>query len=474
MATTSLPPPGPLRARALLAATEETDDVLGSLHLFARALDQPGLTADLRAEIHVLRAQFESAGLGRIDDAIGSFDAAANARPSPGLLGCGIAGAAYYRFRAGEPLDLPTFEHAVALSQESSDPRIRVFAREVRALATGTYDLARARELLELELRQPDTIGNEFEFVDVTHHLCTLELHAGRLPAARGHLESAESYAWRPDTRARHLGLRASLAAALGDEATARDYAALAEPALSEYGDVVALTYLRMAIATLELSLGDPGGAWQALERSAQTTGAGQHFLLVRVLPLAIEALVELGRLEEAATLAEGLEAPEGILARWRGPALRARALVQAPADRDRALALFDAALDADERLGSCFESARTLFVRGRVLRRWKRRRVARESLEAALTSFEAMGAQLWAIRVAQELERTATRRGVNGELTPSDAQIARLAAGGRTNREIGQTLFVSTKTVEAALSRVYGTLGVRSRAELAALRISF
>ena len=81
MAITALPPPGPLRARALLDAAAETDDVLGSLHLFARALDQPGLTPDLRAKIHVLRAQFESAGLGRIDDAIGSFDAAAASAP---------------------------------------------------------------------------------------------------------------------------------------------------------------------------------------------------------------------------------------------------------------------------------------------------------------------------------------------------------------------------------------------------------
>jgi DNA-binding CsgD family transcriptional regulator len=474
MATTSLPPPGPLRARALLDATGETDDVLGSLHLFASALDQPGLTADLRAEVHVLRAQFESAGLGRIDDAIRSFDAAANAQPSAGLLGCALAGAAYYRFRAGEPLDLPAFERAVALSQESPDPRIRVFVRGVRALAAGTYDLARAIELLELELFEPDTIGNEFEFVDITQHLCTLELHAGLLAAARGHLESVEPCAWRPDTRARQLGLRASLAAALGDEWSARDYAALAEPALSEFGDVVALTHLRIAIATLELSLGNPGGAWQALERTARTTGAGQHFLLVRALPYAIEALVELGQLEEAAALADGLEAAEGILARWRGPAIRARALVRATTDRDRTLALFDAALAADEQLGSEFESARTLFSRGRVLRRWRRRRAARASLESALTRFEAIGAQLWALRVAQELERTATRRPVNGELTASDAQVARLAATGRTNREIAQTLFVSPKTVEAALSRVYGTLGVRSRAELAALRTPF
>jgi hypothetical protein len=53
MDATSLPPPGPLRARALLDSIEETDDVLGILHLFAKALGQPGLTADLRAEIHL-------------------------------------------------------------------------------------------------------------------------------------------------------------------------------------------------------------------------------------------------------------------------------------------------------------------------------------------------------------------------------------------------------------------------------------
>jgi DNA-binding CsgD family transcriptional regulator len=55
--------------------------------------------------------------------------------------------------------------------------------------------------------------------------------------------------------------------------------------------------------------------------------------------------------------------------------------------------------------------------------------------------------------------------------LTPSEAQIARLAASGRTNREIAETLFVSPKTVEAALSRVYRKLDVRSRSELAARR---
>ena len=74
--------------------------------------------------------------------------------------------------------------------------------------------------------------------------------------------------------------------------------------------------------------------------------------------------------------------------------------------------------------------------------------------------------------RVTQELERTAAPRVVDGELTPSDAQAARLAASGRTDREIAQTLFVSTKTVEAHLRNIYAKLGVRSRVELARLGV--
>jgi DNA-binding CsgD family transcriptional regulator len=472
--TTSLPPPGPLRARALLRATEETDDVLRVLHLFAQALDQPDLTPDLRAEIHLLRGQLESAALGRISDAIASFDAAANAGPSLGLLGYAKAGAAYYRFRAGEPLDMPSFDRAVGLSQQASDPRLRAFPRVLRALAIGTSDLAQACELLEVELREAAESGQVLDFVDLTHHLAIAKLQRGQFAAARDHLDRGETTARNPGIRARNLAIHAELEAALGNEAAARSYATVAETALMESGDAVPLTHVRIALATLELSLGDPQAAWNSLEPSTQTTVAPEHIVQIRVFPYAIEALVELGELVQATALAKRLEDAESILTRWRGPALRARALVQAPTNPDRTLSLFDAALDADEKLGAGFESARTSFARGRVLRRWKRRRAARESLEAALTGFEEMGARLWAARVAKDLERTAARRALNGELTQSDAQVARLAASGRTNREIAQTLFVSTKTVEAALSRVYGTLGVRSRSELAALRTSF
>jgi DNA-binding CsgD family transcriptional regulator len=470
---TRLPHPGPLRARALIeASAARTDDVLGALHLFADALDQPGLSADLRAEIHLWRGAFEAAALGRTSEAIASFEAAANARPSPGLRGCAIAGALYYRWH-GEPLDVPAFDHAVALAQQAPDPRIRAFPRLLRALAIGRSDLARARELLEPELREAGELGDDVEFLEQAHHLAALELHAGRFAAAGDYLDRSETIAREEGRQARHLALRASLESCLGNAEAALDYASRAEAAMLEGADAVGAQITRIAIATLELSLGNPQAAWTTLERSVRTTGAYRHPVLVREFPYAVEALVEIGSHEQAVAIAEGLEDAEPILGRWRGPALRARALARAFSDRDSALALFEAALERNQQLGSEFETARTLFARGRVLRRWRRRHAARESLEAALSRFEEMGARLWAVRVAGDLERTAAYPAVNGEVAPSDAQIARLAASGRTNREIAQTLFVSTKTVEAALSRVYRTLGVRSRAELAALRTS-
>jgi DNA-binding NarL/FixJ family response regulator len=86
--------------------------------------------------------------------------------------------------------------------------------------------------------------------------------------------------------------------------------------------------------------------------------------------------------------------------------------------------------------------------------------------LREALATFEGMGIPLWAERVRTELARCAVvpRR---PELTPVERRVATLAAEGMTNRDVAAALFISTKTVEANLSRVYRKLGIHSRAEL-------
>ena len=81
---------------------------------------------------------------------------------------------------------------------------------------------------------------------------------------------------------------------------------------------------------------------------------------------------------------------------------------------------------------------------------------------------FEEVGAPLWKGKAEAGLSRTGVRAAQPAGLSPTERRIADLVAEGKTNREVADTLFISVKTVEANLSRVYHKLGVRSRTELA------
>ena len=96
------------------------------------------------------------------------------------------------------------------------------------------------------------------------------------------------------------------------------------------------------------------------------------------------------------------------------------------------------------------------------------KQRAARESLESALRRFDALGAARWADRARTELHRIAGRASDPLALTPTEEQVAKLVADGQTNPEVAAALFISVKTVEANLTRIYRKLGVTSRRELA------
>ncbi|MGH2963044.1 MAG: response regulator transcription factor, partial [Solirubrobacterales bacterium] len=88
--------------------------------------------------------------------------------------------------------------------------------------------------------------------------------------------------------------------------------------------------------------------------------------------------------------------------------------------------------------------------------------------LGLALDRFEGLGNEWWAARATEELARISGRRPSDGQLTPAEQRVARLAAAGRTNREIADVLFMSVRTVEGHLSHIYAKLGIRSRIDLA------
>ena len=105
----------------------------------------------------------------------------------------------------------------------------------------------------------------------------------------------------------------------------------------------------------------------------------------------------------------------------------------------------------------------------GLAYRRRREKLAARESLTQALEIFASRGAALWAKKARTELGRLGLHPGSGLGLTKTEQRVAALTASGLTNREVADQLFISPKTVEANLSRIYAKLGVRSRTELAA-----
>jgi DNA-binding CsgD family transcriptional regulator len=135
----------------------------------------------------------------------------------------------------------------------------------------------------------------------------------------------------------------------------------------------------------------------------------------------------------------------------------------------------FEAALALHGGAPRDLQRARTELLYGEHLRRARRKADARPHLRAARDTFESLRAAPWAARAAGELRatgETARRRDAAtlDELTPQELQIARLVAGGRTNRDVAAQLFVSPKTVEYHLGKVFAKLAVGSRTELAHL----
>ena len=136
--------------------------------------------------------------------------------------------------------------------------------------------------------------------------------------------------------------------------------------------------------------------------------------------------------------------------------------------DLAAARAAIEDALAAHAHLREPFELARTHLTQGSIERRAKRKAEARTALGRAEAIFGELGARLWLERTQRELARTGVTRTIDQALTPTERRVAELAATGAHNKEIAGALFVSVKTVEANLSRVYAKLGIRSRVELA------
>jgi DNA-binding CsgD family transcriptional regulator len=196
--------------------------------------------------------------------------------------------------------------------------------------------------------------------------------------------------------------------------------------------------------------------------------------LATRSEPDWIEACVGVGDLDTAAVALEVLAGRHNRLPRpWTTLALaRSRVLLAAASGGDTVplIAELTAARDAVPPEVLPLDRARCLLVAGIAHRRAKRKKEAREALTTAAREFTELGAAAFAARAEAELARVGARVTAALDLTATEERVARLAAQGRTNRVIAETLFISPKTVEANLARVYRKLGIATRAELGAV----
>jgi DNA-binding CsgD family transcriptional regulator len=227
------------------------------------------------------------------------------------------------------------------------------------------------------------------------------------------------------------------------------------------------------ALGFIELCSDDAEAAhgWLARVNDLEESGGYREPTAFRSAHDGIEALVRLGRLEEAAAQVDRLEARGRALDRAWALTMGARCrglLAAANGDLPAAQGALQEAIRHHERLPEPFELGRTLLLRGNVDRRCRQKRLARASLEQACALFQGLGAVGWAARSRDEIRRLGVRSAGRDDLSETEDRVARLVAAGRTNREIAGALFVSVKAVEANLTRIYAKLDVRSRTELA------
>ncbi|GAA3975422.1 LuxR family transcriptional regulator [Streptomyces plumbiresistens] len=192
-----------------------------------------------------------------------------------------------------------------------------------------------------------------------------------------------------------------------------------------------------------------------------------------------VEAHLRTGDRDRAETVLAWLEERARSTGLAWPAAAAARGRVLLAGDGDEAEACYAVAEVAHRRREMPFEAARTRLCLGEVLRRCRRPAAARLPLLAAHATFQSLGARPWTARAAVELaaagERPAPGTSVPSfdRLTPQELQVARTIADGMNNVETAAALFISHKTVEAHLTRVYRKLGVRSRTELTRILMS-
>jgi DNA-binding CsgD family transcriptional regulator len=474
-------PTGAQKARMTLALAwwglGETSELVDAL---MNALADARADARVLAEVHAVLAAHlcPHIDIAAAADHASRALALAEAAGDSATLVMSLVGAARVDFYAGRGVGADQIARALALEAAAPNPYGEIglarWFHSFQLLVTGELDAARRSiEALAAEGQGRADAG----YADFLRGLAMIEIRAGNW-------ERAQQLASEALELVREVGdvlgeafcheALVQLGALRGDVANTRTLAAegirLAE--LKARPDAKAA--MLAALGMMELSLGDAKAAGSHLDETARLVaamGIGEPGI-VPFVPDRVEALVALGELHEAEAAAAQLLEQGRRLA--RGVALSGAArchglIALARGDVTAAEAALENACDEVASLGQPFEEARNLLTLGTVLRRARKRTAARQVLGQALAAFDRVGAAQWATRTREELSGLGGRPATAGKLTPTEQRVAELVAAGKSNHDAARALFMSPKTVEWNLSKIYKKLHVASRTELAA-----
>lgn len=471
---------GRARARLALASVryEQAADASSAI-LATEALGEAEGDAELVVHAHAMLAAVDygdrQAARGHAREAKRLLDDLVD--PDPRIESLVLYVAASADVHDGRPFPTAMVDRALALERVAPDSNVG----ERLSASLGFWlllddDLAGARRWMDTTYAAAVDEGDEGSIPYALSHIPTLELAAGDWPraeaVARQHLAAAIELG-QANQRLAALFSLASVLVHQGDEAASR-------PVLDELlRDAEAANSLwdvskgLAALGALELALGDRARAVPHLLRADEGRDVLGDDAPRRHEADLVEALLGAGEVDRAGVVSTAMS----DRARRYGQhsrlavAARCRGLVAAATGKlDEAINDLDDALREHDLADLPFDRARTDLALGQVRRRRRERALAKTALDRALASFERLGARLWAERTRAELGRLGLRRGSGDGLSEGERRVAELVASGMTVREVAAAMFVSPKTVEAHLTRAYGKLGIRSRAELGAV----
>jgi DNA-binding CsgD family transcriptional regulator len=406
-----------------------------------------------------------------IDQAIRHADAVIDLlEPAPGPYTFALFYRSYLRLIDGQGADRASFERAMSMGMPTDQVDVSPVPFSWHTFLD-EFDVA--REVLVAAIARASALGDELSVQAFLCQLVTIECWTGNWAQADKLATQVMELTDRIESPAylnSALFARGYVDAHMGKAEEARSAGLrILELLDDETGGQSVLGHWLLGFTALVEQ--DHVSADHELSRAAELvdrTGVRDP-VRMRFQPDLVEAAIGCGNLDRAEALIARLEQRgrafprPWILAttdRCRGLLLAARG------DLDGANAAMRSALSHHAGLEMPFERARTLLAMGQVLRRRREKREARLVLEEARSEFERLGARAWTARAVAELARIPLRQS-SLALSATEAEIARLAAQGMTNKQIADRAFVSPKTVEANMARIYGKLGIRTRAEL-------